>query len=271
MRQTCRHPAVLAESGEYECVAYRYRFEPSRVQQVDVCVCVLWCVCVGPELYFVYCSPREVLKSLRHGGGTISSVPGAGHWQPNLLVCLEMALCRGWLRLSKMDRSLSLSCCSATDVRLSSSVPTTALAFLTSLSMSDNNQVPKHVFLLVKKTFLGCASQCPLSFTSCSCLLCFCCLLLWLRRVIILERLQASELLARVQLSCSELQSSPSGSTLRQMTLRPFLDFDLLVNISQTYSKCKWKPGFFMQNVDGVHPQWCCLKCWVKVINNEHN
>lgn len=50
-----------------------------------------------------------------------------------LLLCLEMALCSGWCGLSMMDSSLFRVRLSAIDVRLSSSVPTTVPAFLTSL------------------------------------------------------------------------------------------------------------------------------------------
>ena len=51
-----------------------------------------------------------------------------------LLLCLEMALCCGWFGLSMIDRSHFRVCCSATDVRLSSSAPMTEPAFRTSLS-----------------------------------------------------------------------------------------------------------------------------------------
>lgn len=87
-----------------------------------------------------------------------------------LLLCLGMALCSRWFGLSTMDRSLSIICCCAADVSLSSCVPTTEHAFLTSLSRcaSDNSQS------LSKKSHF-CASQWLVTFTSCFGLLCFWC------------------------------------------------------------------------------------------------
>src|SRR4029434_6595162 len=52
----------------------------------------------------------------------------------NMLLCPLKVLCSGWWSLFKMVSSLLSVLFSATDVRQSSSVPTTALAFLTSLS-----------------------------------------------------------------------------------------------------------------------------------------
>src|SRR4029434_7876187 len=52
----------------------------------------------------------------------------------NMLFCLLRVLCSGWWSLFKMVSSLLNVLFSATDVRQSSSVPTTAPALLTSLS-----------------------------------------------------------------------------------------------------------------------------------------
>src|SRR4029434_7119358 len=52
----------------------------------------------------------------------------------NMLFCLLRVLCSGWWTLSKIVSNLLRVLFSATDVRQSSSMPTTAPAFLTSLS-----------------------------------------------------------------------------------------------------------------------------------------
>uniref|UniRef100_A0A8C4SJS2 SRCR domain-containing protein n=1 Tax=Erpetoichthys calabaricus TaxID=27687 RepID=A0A8C4SJS2_ERPCA len=59
-----------------------------------------------------------------------------------LLFCLEMTLFSGCSGFSIIDRSLLSALCSATDVKLSSSMPTIEPAFLTSLSRRENGGSP---------------------------------------------------------------------------------------------------------------------------------